>query len=254
MAAAFTVEKRARGINAPLFQHFLSKVKFVLDILVQSCTEFGVLWNPVNKQFLKYTLTSLTRTFVQCAGLVFRTKFLHSPRVVNKLLFLNYYPYYPVLITWTCQICCSASSVSVTLKRINCCCTLIIELHTNRLCCFNPCLKVALVKSLLYQVLVWKKSLNKVSPHYLSIIALFCVCLLLIMCMWNNVTYQSSTELHQLCGKQWDHYYVLQLRFGACRRKQLLFPVDLWCIPMQWQFLPNGTLRNKYEDKTCWAL
>lgn len=152
-------KKRAKGINASSSQHVLSKVKFVLDMLVQSCTELGVLWKPVNKQFFKYTLISLislTRTFVQRAGLVFRTKFLHSPRVMNRVLFLNYYPCYPALITWTCQICCRVSSVSVTLKRINCCCTLIIELHTNRLCCFNPCLKVALVKSLLYLVLVWE--------------------------------------------------------------------------------------------------
>lgn len=61
-------------------------------MLVQSCTELGVLWKPVNKQFLKYpliSLISLMRTFVQCVGLVFKTTFLNSPRVVNRLLFFK---------------------------------------------------------------------------------------------------------------------------------------------------------------------
>lgn len=42
-------KKRAKEINASLFQHFLSKVNFGLDIFVQSCTEWGVLWNTVNE-------------------------------------------------------------------------------------------------------------------------------------------------------------------------------------------------------------
>lgn len=185
-----------------------------------------------------------------CSGLNFCT----HPEYWIGCYFKNYYPYYPALITWPCQICCRVSSVSVTLKCINCCCTLIIELHTNRLCCFNPSLKVALVKSLLDQVVVWKKALNKISIHYLSNIAHFFLYLLLIMCTWNNVTYQRNTELQPALWQAVRSLFLFcswGLELADWSSPLLLFPADLWCIPMQWQFLPNGTLRNNSEDKTC---
>lgn len=91
MATACTGEGKSQR-NKCLFVPTFSFKSKLSAILVQSCAELGVLWSPVNGQLLKHilmSLISLTGTFVQSAGLVFKTKFLHSPRVVNRLLFFT---------------------------------------------------------------------------------------------------------------------------------------------------------------------